>query len=55
MTSRGAAGRLSSQAATFYEKGIEKLGPPFVNALIMVETVYQSSSRYGESDKNNIF
>ena len=26
MMSRGAAGRLWSQAATFYEKGIQKLG-----------------------------
>ena len=29
MTSRGAAGRLSSQAATFYEEGIQKLVPRY--------------------------
>ena len=39
MTSRGAAGRLQSQAATFYEKGIQKLVPGYDNALILVETM----------------
>jgi hypothetical protein len=29
MTSRGAAGRLSSQATTFYEEGMQKLVPPY--------------------------
>ena len=33
MTSRGAAGRLWSQAATFYEEGIQKLVPRYDKCL----------------------
>ena len=33
MTSRGAAGRLWSQSATFYEEGIKKLVPRYDKCL----------------------
>ena len=33
MTSRGAAGRLSLQVATFYEEGIQKLVPRYDKCL----------------------
>jgi hypothetical protein len=55
MMSREAAGRLWSQAATFYEEGIQKLMPGMINALIVVETMQKIKLRCGESDKNNIF
>jgi hypothetical protein len=39
MTSRGAAGRLWSQASTFYEEGNRNWCPVKIKALIMVETI----------------
>jgi hypothetical protein len=49
MTSRGAAGCLWSQEATFNEEGIHD------KCLNNGGNYVESSLRYGESDKNNIF
>jgi hypothetical protein len=46
---------LSSQAATFYNEGIQKLVPHYDKCLNNGGNYVKSSLRYGKSDKNNIF
>jgi hypothetical protein len=53
--SRRAAGQLSSQAATFYAEGIQKLVPCYDICLSNAGNYVKSSLRYGKSDRNNIF
>ena len=53
--SRGATGRLRLEAATFYEKRIQKLVSLYNKCLNNGKNYVESGLRYGESDKNNMF
>ena len=46
---------LASQAAAFYEDGIQNLCPPMISASIMAANMWKNSLKKVESDKNNIF
>ena len=45
---------LTSQAAAFYEEGIQKLVPATMSASIMVANMWKNSLKNVESDNNNI-
>jgi len=46
---------LTSQAAAFYQEGIQKLVPTKISASIMAANMWKNSLKNVESDNNNIF
>jgi hypothetical protein len=45
---------LTSQAAMFYEEGIQKLVPHYISASIMAANMWKNSLKNEESDNNKI-